>query len=304
MDLHRMLSDFAVGGSLSVAADQKENGKWHSIVIPYASKTDRIDNGIGYKNNHAGMVGARERTIDDVTVGWHAAMNHQSTTGAETGRLEGEGLYLGAQIKYAPKAWNGWNAFGIARIGIEDLEMQRSFNFNGYRGNVDSDFTAISGNVRVGGAHEKEAKKITFGPFAAVDYAFAHHPSIEENGSGAGRLNVDSATYDSLRTQLGYRVQTAPKHWSEGEYWQFNGTVAWNHELMDNAGRVSASFRDFGASTFGCGADNYGRDSLGLMTGVTFTNPNKLDVSIDLGTDIYRHGGNNLYVKCTAEWKF
>lgn len=304
MDLHRMLSDFAVGGSLSAATNDKEKGKWHNIIIPYASETDHIKNGTGYKNNHTGMVGAMERTLDDVTVGWHAALNHQSTTGAENGHLKGDGLYVGAQVKYAPKEWNGWSTFGIARVGIENMEMQRNFNFNGYNGNVERDFTAFSGNLRAGGAYEKEAKGTTFGPFAALDYAFAHHPSIKENGEGAGRLRVDGGTYDSLRTQLGYRVQTVPKRLKNKTYWQANAAVAWNHELLDDAGNVSASFRDFGGRAFGCSVDNYGRDSIGLMAGVTFKNPNKLDITVNLGTDIYRHGGNTLYAKCAFEWKF
>ena len=304
MDLHRMLSDFSVGGSLAPAHNVKEKGKWHNIVIPYASETDHIKNGTGYKNNHSGMIGAMERTLDDVTVGWHAALNHQSTTGAEIGRLKGDGLYLGAQIKYTPKAWNGWSTFGIARLGVEDFEMQRNFNFNGYNGKVDSNFTAFSGNLRVGGAYEKEAKEMTFGPFAALDYAFAHHPSIEEDGAGAGRLSVESGTYDSLRTQLGYRLQTAPKHLEDRTYWQANAAIAWNHELLGDAGNVSVSFRDFGGTTFGCDVDNYGRDSLSLMAGMTFKNPSKLDVTFNLGTDIYRHGGDTLYAKCALEWKF
>ncbi len=304
MDLHRMLSDFAVGGSLAPTTNAKEKGKWHNIVIPYASETDHIKNGSGYKNNHTGMIGAMERTLGDVTVGWHAALNHQSTTGAEAGRLKGEGIYLGAQVKYEPESWKGWSAFGIARVGVEDLEMQRKFNFNGYAGKVNSDFTAVSGNLRVGGTYEKEAKAITFGPFAAIDYAFAHHPSIDEEGISAGRLSLDGGTYDSLRTQLGYRMQTAPKLLEDRTYWQANAAIAWNHELLDDAGRISASFRDFGESSFGCDVDNYGRDSLSLMAGMTFKNPTKLDVTFNLGTDIYRHGGNTLYVKCALEWKF
>ncbi len=304
MDLHRMLSDFAVVGSLAPATNVREKGKWHNIVIPYASETDHIKNGTGYKNNHSGMVGAMERTLDDVTIGWHAALNHQSTTGAEIGRLKGDGLYLGAQVKYAPEAWNGWSTFGIARVGVEDFEMKRNFNFNGYSNKVDSDFTAFSGSLRVGGAYEKEAKAMTFGPFAALDYAFAHHPSIEEDGAGAGRLSVESGTYDSLRTQLGYRLQTAPKHLEDRTYWQANAAIAWNHELLGDAGNVSASFRDFGGTTFGCDVDNYGRDSLSLMAGMTIKNPNRFDVTLNLGTDIYRHGGDTLYAKCALEWKF
>ena len=54
MDLHRMLSDFAVGGSLAPAHNIKEKGKWHNIAISYDSETDHIKNGTGYKNNHSG----------------------------------------------------------------------------------------------------------------------------------------------------------------------------------------------------------------------------------------------------------
>ena len=103
---------------------------------------------------------------------------------------------------------------------------------------------------------------------------------------------------------MGYRVQTAPKHLEDRTYWQANAAIAWNHELLGDAGNVSASFRDFGGTTFGCDVDNYGRDSLSLMAGMTFKNPSKLDVTLNLGTDIYRHGGDTLYAKCALEWKF
>lgn len=302
MDLHRMLSDFAIGGSFAPATNTKEKGKWHNILIPYASETDHSKNRSGYKNNHAGIIGAMERTLGDVNIGWHAALNHQSTTG--TGHLKGEGLYLGAQAKYEPEHWRGWNAFGIARIGVEDFEAWRKFNFNGYSGKVKSDFTAFSGNVRVGGAYEKEAKAMSFGPFAALDYAFAHHPSISESGVSAGKLNLDSGTYDSLRTQVGYSLRTTPKLLEDRTYWQANATVAWNHELLSDAGNVRAAFGDFSCNSFGFDVDNYGRDSLSLMAGMSFKNPTKLDVTFNLGADIYRHGGNTLYAKCALEWKF
>ena len=60
-----------------------------------------------------------------LTMGYHAALNHQSTSG-NGATIKGEGLYLGAQASYAPAAWQGWEAFASARVGVEQLRSHRN----------------------------------------------------------------------------------------------------------------------------------------------------------------------------------
>ncbi|MDO5787805.1 MAG: hypothetical protein Q4P09_08880 [Phascolarctobacterium sp.] len=40
------------------------------------------------------------------------------------------------------------------------------------------------------------------------------------------------------------------------------------------------------------------------MAGVTFKTPKKLDVTLSVGSDMYREGGHSIYGKANLEWKF
>ena len=143
------------------------------------------------------------------------------------------------------------------------------------------------------------------GPFAALDYSFAHRPSVTEKG-GAIRTEISSATYDSLRTLLGYSLTTKPKALDsyDSTNWQAHASVAWNHELLSDNGSTSYQLTDLPGVTITDTAENYGRDSLSLAAGITFKTPKRLDVGLTLGSDIYRHGGSSIYGKMNFEWKF
>lgn len=278
---------------------------WRNVVMPFSSYTDQHDGSSAYTNHNSGVLGAMERTLDNgLTLGYHAAMNHQSTSAAG-GSVKGEGLYLGAQASYAPDAWNGWSLFGSARIGVEQMRSHRNVALGSYRGSADADWTGYSGSLRVGTALEQKHGVVKSGPFAAVDYSFAHRPDVTEEG-GAVRTQLESATYDSLRTQLGYQLSTTPKRLDsyDSTEWQAHFSAAWNHELLSDNGTTSYTLADLPGVTISDTAKNYGRDSLGLMAGVTFRTPKNLDVTLNLGSDIYRKGGSAVYGKVGLEWKF
>ena len=138
-----------------------------------------------------------------------------------------------------------------------------------------------------------------------MDCSFAPRPSVHEDGS-AGRTNLESATYDSLRTQLGYRLVTNPKalHSYDSTKWQAHASVAWNHELLSDNGRTNYQLVEFPGATIEDDVETYGRDSMSIAAGVIFKTPNRLDVGLTLGSDIYRKGGSSIYGKATFEWKF
>lgn len=282
---------------------------WRNIVIPFAGYTDQHNGSSGYTNHNSGVIGAMERTFaNGLTHGYHAAINHQSTE--ESGStIKGEGIYLGTHASYAPVEWNGWSVFGSARFGVEQMRSHRrvyiSDSLAPYIGTADGDWTGYSGSFNIGAALTKEHGAVKSGPFAALDYSFAHRPSVHEDG-GAVRTNLESATYDSLRTQLGYRLVTNPKPLDsyDSTQWQAHASVAWNHELLSDNGRTSYQLVEFPGATIEDNVETYGRDSMSIAAGIIFKTPNRLDVGITLGNDIYRHGGSSIYGKMNFEWKF
>lgn len=281
---------------------------WRNIVVPFAGYTDQHNGSKGYTNHNSGLIGAIERTLDNgLTHGYHAALNHQSTEDSGS-TVKGEGLYLGAHASYAPLDWNGWSLFGSARLGVEQMRSHRTVyipSLTPYFGTADADWTGYSGSLNIGAALTKEHGVMKSGPFAGLEYSFAYRPSVSEDG-GAIRTYLESTVYDSLRTQLGYRLTTNPKDLDsfDGTQWQAHASVAWNHELLNDNGRTSYNLVEFPGVTIEDDVENYGRDSMSIAAGVVFKTPNRLDVGLTLGSDIYRKGGSSVYGKVNFEWKF
>ena len=295
----------AVGAGSGVVQTTPQPNKWRNIVIPFSSYTDQHNGSAAFTNHNSGLLGAVERTLDNgLTMGYHAALNHQSTSGGGA-TVKGEGFYLGAHASYAPAEWQGWEAFASARLGLEQMRSHRKVYVGGYSGSADANWTGYSGNLSVGGALTQEHGVVQSGPFVALDYSFAHRPSVNEKG-GAIRTALASETYNSLHTQLGYRLSTKPKAVSsyDSTKWQAHASVAWNHELLSDNGTNSYSLADLPGVTIRDKSANFGRDSLGIMAGVTFKTPKKLDVTLSVGSDMYREGGHSIYGKANLEWKF
>lgn len=300
---------FKRGGLGPNRVEPPKYNSWRNIVIPFSSYTDQHNGSSGYTNHNSGVIGAMERTFaNGLTHGYHAAINHQSTQDSGS-TIKGEGIYFGTHASYAPVEWNGWSVFGSARLGVEQMRSHRrvyiSDSLAPYYGTADGDWTGYSGSFNIGAALTKEHGVVKSGPFAALDYSFAHRPSVHEDG-GAVRTNLESATYDSLRTQLGYRLVTNPKPLDsyDSTQWQAHASVAWNHELLSDNGRTSYQLVEFPGATIEDDVETYGRDSMSIAAGIIFKTPNRLDVGLTLGSDIYRHGGSSIYGKVNFEWKF
>ena len=299
-----------LGGGLGPAAQPTPKyNSWRNIVMPFSGYTDQHNGTQGYTNHNSGVIGAIERTFaNGLTHGYHAALNHQSTSDSGS-TVKGEGLYFGAQASYSPADWNGWSVFGSARLGVEQMRSHRNVAILGtgglYTGRVDSDWTGFSGSLNLGTALTKEHGVLISGPFAALDYSFVHRPGVTETGA-AYRAHLDGATYDSLRTQLGYRLVTKPKPLDsyDSTQWQAHASVAWNHELLNDNGTTTYQLVEFPGTTIEDDVETYGRDSMSIAAGVIFKTPNRLDVGLTLGSDIYRKGGSSIYGKVNFEWKF
>ncbi|MDY2637482.1 MAG: autotransporter domain-containing protein [Phascolarctobacterium sp.] len=296
----------AVAAKAELMLSEPQHNAWRNVVVPFSAYTDQHSGMRGYTNHNSGVIGAMERTLaSGLTHGYHAAVNHQSTSEGSS-RIKGEGLYLGAQASYAPAAWQGWQAFASARIGVEQMRSHRSVTLPGsISGSANADWTGYSGSLSVGTALTKEHGVLQSGPFAALDYSFAHRPSVNESGDIIN-TRLASETYDSLRAQLGYRLATKPKALDsyDSTQWQAHASVAWNHELLSDNGSTSYTLADLPGYTITDAAENYGRDSMSIAAGVTFKTPKRLDVGLTLGSDIYRKGGSSVYGKVNMEWKF
>ena len=284
---------------------QIDSHTWHAMAMPFSSYTNQHRGTQGYKNHRTGFLGAAEHTRSNgLTLGYHGAVSHESTSDT-SGSVKGNAFYIGTEANYAPDDWNGWSLFGSAHLGIEQMKSHRHVTIGSYQGNAWADWTGFGGDFRIGGALTKETPSIQHGPFASLAYRFAHRPSVTEKGDAIA-AHLDSTTYDSLATQLGYRFSTRPKTLDsyQGATWQLQSTLSWNHELLSNNGYTEYSLLDFPGITISDPTTNYGRDSLSLSAGLTIRTPKSWDVTFQVGSDMYRKGGSSTYGKVNVEWRF
>lgn len=225
-------------------------------------------------------------------------------TGDANGKLRGEGLYLGAQGLYAPADWMVGTSSASDVWAVENWRMKRAVSFNGYNRENNKDWTGFSGSVRAGGGYEADWGTIKAGPFAALDYAFSSRPSLTEDNGMGSRLHLDSETFHSLRSSLGVRMSTNERQLGEHATWKAHASAAWNHELLDKAGTMHASFVEAANAGFSNTVKVPGRDSLGLGAGVRFNTDKHVSFSLNAGSELFRRDATSVYGNLAVEWKF
>lgn len=304
-DMQRMLSDLILTRMFSRFS--QKDGEWHAFVQPYTGAFNQPGrNGMGgYDATNVGLISGAERsTPGGLTVGGHVVFNHQSMTGDTSGKLYGEGLYFGVQSLYAPAVWDGWDVFAVGRIGVENWRMKRAVNFNGYDRENSKDWTGLSGSGRAGGGYEPDWGTFKAGPFVALDYAFSFRPSLTENSGMGSRLHLDSGIFHSLRSSLGVRISTDEKPFGGHASWSAHASAAWNHELINKAGTVNASFVESTNASFSNTVKVPGHDSLELGAAVSLRTSKDVSFSLTAGSEHFRRSGASVYGKFAIEWTF
>lgn len=243
LSLERQLSQAVMARSLRASGD---TGGERLFAIPLGGHLDAHDGSKGYRANYAGMLAGAERTRGGITAGAHIAAIHQSLRERGGGRMQGEGFWAGLHGTAAPASWNGWQVSGLARLGVFNADMNRSARIGPYARSIESDWTAFSGTAvaHAGYAFTPDAR-FTLMPFAGADLAFLHQPSVRESRGGAARLETESETWQSLRAVFGLRAETADIASAVHGYRRSgNASLAWNREMLKQAGQLTARFVD------------------------------------------------------------
>ena len=266
----------------------------HKAVVPFTKYTSQSS----FTAHNTGVYGFADKMgKDGLMIGYHAAVNHSSLSGKANGSIKGDGVYLGTQLRYMPAKWGKVNAFGVARLAVEQERAHRRTVIGSWSGTTDDDYTSWSGSAKAGVEYGTKLKG-----FGALDYAFVHQPDISESGA-VNRLKIDSKDYNSLRTQLGLKYTTSKKQLDKDSDYSTFLLSAWNHELLSKAGDQTLRFGTLEGG-WSSRVKEHGRDSMTLGAGFTFHTPKKLDVTLMVGSDVYRKDGHSTYGKLGAEWKF
>lgn len=208
------------------------------------------------------------------------------------------GGYAGAHALFKPVHWDGAYLMGMARIGLEDVELERRIGINGYRRNHTGKWTGLTGSALAGAGkdwnRDYSGGRLAYGPLGWLEYAVAHRGSLTESGAGASRLHVDSDTVSAFSSVLGAHVSYARKA-DRGTALQWDAMAAWRHQWQNETLHTSASFAGYGDTGFSSASEFTGRNSLLAQLGIKVTDTKGRYARLSAGGEWYGSGTTSTF---------
>ncbi|AWH89205.1 autotransporter outer membrane beta-barrel domain-containing protein [Limnobaculum parvum] len=292
------------------ASDRSEPGP-RAFAIPFGGGfwQNRQDNSVGYNASSYGIIFGAEKpseTEPDWTFGFHGAVSGQTVKvkSPENGTGKTTAFNLGLHTRYAQDPMSGIYLFGNGRIGIEDGSMDHSVRIGNYHTNNQSDWTGLSGSLMAGGGYNWAlTSELSAGPVAALNYTVLSRPSISENGCGSACLELDSQTFNSLRSSIGVG-STLDLSKATGQGVKAGLRLIWNHEYLDTDLVQNANFSGYDNVSFSSKNRITGRDSLGVQGDLGYQINKNVTVSIGASSDLFRSGYSSISGNASVNWRF
>lgn len=300
LEMQRMLNDLVLSDTYRFS--ESRDG-YDFFAQPYMGGNDQPGS-IGYKSYNIGLLGGVRNTSNaGISYGAHAAFNYMSMTGDTNGKLDSNSFLLGGHVEYAPGT-EGLRLNLLCRAGVDQMKMKRRVGFYGFDGSNSADWTGFSFATRLQGSYDWDLGSVLVGPLAGLDYGLATRPSVTEDGTLATRLQLDSGTYQSLRTRMGGQIAMKPLPLGGQASWLAQASVTWNHELLNETGTTNACFaaaQDYGFSNR---VKFPGRDSIGFDLGFVVDTGYAISFLLNGGSEVFMHGDSSLYGNASVVWKF
>lgn len=285
--------------------------EWRSFAIPFGDGTwqESQEYRAGYNAKSYGLIfGADRQRADDGgwVFGFHGAISGQSVTmkSPNSGTGKTTAFNLGLQARHGFEQQEGGYLFGNARVGVEDGWLERSVRVGDYRASHRSDWTGTAGSAMAGGGYRFAlSESLSVGPVAGLNYTLLHRRGFTENGNEGSNLNVDSATFNSLRSSIGVK--------SNGNFSLSSGAVlsaelqlTWERELLEIDQSQMAGFADYSSTRFQHRDQVAGRNALGVKTGVRYQVNKDVELGVGVSSELFRSGYDSLSGNLSVNWRF
>ena len=223
--------------------------------------------------------------------------------GSNISNYEAKGIWLSAFIRNRNFMQSGLFADASARLGYIDSEEKRSLSFAGLKDETKADIDHWSfGLSATVGKQFKATDSLSLEPFVGLSGFLQYVPSYEEESSGAGALQTNSALYRSLEANLGMKL-SGEAHGHVTAHWQLYAQYA--RELLNKAGQTRLSFAASdlkGHFDRNLEWESKNRIETGLNLGLT--NKDGFSLSTEINYERESSGSDCLLGAFKAEWRF
>lgn len=297
-------------GAKNICTDNPSNnstGKapchdWTVSIHPFGRISHLEPHGqkAGYTSSGGGITIQAEKTASNgLSLAFDASISDRRITseGGYSAKTRTLGGYAGANALFKPAHWNGSYLMGIARLGIEDVELERRIATNGYNRNHTGKWTGFTGSALAGVGRDwnigNNEKNLAVGPLGWLEYAVATRSSLTESGEGASRLYVNSDTVNSFSSALGMHAAFNSRS-AEGTL-QWDALAAWRHQWQNETFHTTANFAGYSENGFTSTTGMTGKDSLLAQIGVKATDTKGRYGQLTAGTEWFSSKTTSYY---------
>ena len=186
---------------------------------------------------------------------------------------------------------------GMARVGFEDVQMQRAVDFNGFARSHNSSWTGLTADMLAGGGKDWNWTTawggVEAGPLAWLEYSLSSRPGFTEGGSGASALRLDAATYNNLSSVLGAHANLA-RPLDNGTTLTWDTLAGWRHDWLDGTFSSSARFKGYGPG-FESRSDMPGRDTMLVHSSLRASHTSGFFAQVELGAEFFRSQSSSCF---------
>lgn len=279
----------AGGSGVSTGERNAEIGLWGQVFGGSATQ-DQRDNVSGYHSNYRGvLIGGDGLVNDALRAGalFSATRTNLASDGDNTGSSASVNSY--GVTAYGTYTGSPWFINAMAGALRQEYSTVRNISYTGFAGNANGSFRGSQyiASVQAGYPLNLDAwmPGATLTPLAGLSYSTVRQNGYTESGGNGAALNVKASTSNSLKSELGARLERA----FDTSYGKLLPSVqlGWRHEYRDKAVQTGGSFA----------ADSTGATAFTTQGASPVANVGVLN----LGLTLLRSGNLSLSGKYTLE---
>jgi outer membrane autotransporter protein len=277
------------GSGIATGESSLDPAMWGQYFGGRATQGER-DGTSGYHANFQGLlIGGDVQANDNWRTGglFSYAKTNVGNEGNNTGSSASVDSY--GLTAYAGYDGKPWFVNVTAGLGLQKYSTVRAIGFTGFSSVANGSFNGQLMTTSVQAGYPLAlANGATLTPLAGLNYSRLHMNGYTETGGSGAALNVNAATTNSLKSDLGLKLDRLFST-SHGDLTP-SAQLRWRHEFQNSGLNSGASFAadTTGATAFSTTGAKPVQDTAVLVLGATLARSKNLSLSVNYTLE---HGG-------------